>query len=243
VGALTTFTVLYDVLHYLGFDLPVIMREKKLGPSDDILDESYNTLTARFNDLLASCGNIRERLEGTTSAREVRAPKNAEGDGHPFMRPAIQKAVARVASEIMLQGVVPWPEIMQRLGALDWKMSFPPWEAVFSTDAGKMLVGKENTDLLCELLHVHLAPTSVQAIKRARKNFKDIRGKQYPIPEEELAKRVPQEEVPPPTPIVLPEVSAEPETEAAAPPSGDGAPAEATPPVVADASLPQAAGE
>lgn len=92
------------------------------------------------------------------------------------MRPVVQKAVARVASEIMQQGALGWDDIMQRLSELDWKLASPPWQAVFSPDAGKMLTGKDNTDLLCELLHVHLAPSSGQAIKRARKNFKDVRG-------------------------------------------------------------------
>jgi DNA sulfur modification protein DndB len=222
--ALTTLTVLYDVLQHLGFDLSGVMREKKQRPSDDILEESYVVLTARFNDLLKYAGNIRERLEAAASAREVRAPKNAEGDGHPFMRPVVQKAVARIASEIKQQGLLEWPEIMSRLSELDWKMSSPPWEAVFSTDGAKMLVGKENTDLLCELLHVHIAPASGQAIKRARKNFKDIRGKQYPISEEDLAKRLPAVEPPPPTtPIITPtEISADSEPEAA--PAAAGSP-------------------
>lgn len=68
----------------------------------------------------------------------------------------------------MQQGALGWDEIMQRLAELDWKLASPPWQAVFSPDAGKMLTGKDNTELLCELLHVHIAPTSGQAIKRAR---------------------------------------------------------------------------
>src|SRR5262249_23031361 len=68
--------------------------------------------------------------------RPLRAPKNAEGEGHPFTRPVVQKAVSKVASEIMKQGVVPWPHIMERLAELDWKMSSPPWEAVFDVENG-----------------------------------------------------------------------------------------------------------
>lgn len=219
--ALTTMTVLYDLLQYLGFDLPGAMRVKTTRPMDDVLDESYNVLTARVNDLLKSCGNVRERLEAAASAREVRAPKNAEGEGHPFMRPVVQKAVARVASGIVQQGALPWPEIMQRLSGLEWKMASPPWEAVFSVDGGKMLVGKENTVLLGDLLHAHIAPASMQAIKRARKDFKDIRGKPYPVTEGELAQRLPQGDVPPPpADIVLPtEISADAEADTAAVPA------------------------
>ena len=79
-----------------------------------------------------------------------------------------------------------------------------------------MLTSKDNTELLCELLHVHIATASGQAIKRACKNFKDIHNIAYPISEEELAKRLPAVEPPPPAaPVVLPtEISADPpETE------------------------------
>jgi DNA sulfur modification protein DndB len=205
--ALTTFTVLYDMLQFLGADLPGAMRVRSLRPSDDILDESYKVLVTRFDDLLKYGGEIRRRLENAASAREVRAPKDAEAEGHPFMRPVVQKAVSKVASEIMLQGVLKWPEIMDRLSQLDWKLSSPPWEAVYHVEAGKMTGAKENNQLLAELLHVHIAPASKQAITRACRNFKALKGKKYPVTEEELATRLPVSEVPPATPIVVPEAA------------------------------------
>ena len=205
--ALTTLAVLYDMFQYLGADLPGAMRVKSLRPTDEILEESHKILVSRFDDLLRNCGDIRTRLEGAASAREVRAPKLAEGDGHPFMRPVVQKAVAKVASEILLQGVVQWPEIMTRLAQLDWRLTSPPWEAVYNVDAAKMVGAKENNQLLAELLHVHLAPSSKQAIARACKNFKALKGKKYPVGEEELVKRLPVAEGPPPTPIVVTEVA------------------------------------
>jgi len=216
--ALTTFTVLYDVLQYLGWDLPGPMRIKTVRPSDDILDESFQVLNQRLDNLLKFCGDVVVKLEAAASAREIRAPKNAEGDGHPFMRPVVQKAVARVSSEIMQQGVLGWDEIMKRLSELTWKLAAPPWLSVFSADGGRMLVGKDNTLLLGELLHVHLAPTSGQAIKRARKNFKDILGTPYPVGEDDLTTRLPAVEPPPPVkPIELPtEISGESEAEVSA---------------------------
>jgi DNA sulfur modification protein DndB len=194
--ALTTFTVLYDILRYIGFDLAGAMRVPATRPSDDVLDASYETLNARLDDLLTYCGNIRDRLEAAASARDVRAPKNAEGEGHPFMRPVVQKAVARVSGDIVQQGLLTWPETMERLSTLSWRLAATPFEAVYSIDGAKMLTGKENTELLCELLHVHLAPASMQAIKRARKSFRDIRSKQYPVPEDDLAKRLPSGDTP-----------------------------------------------
>ena len=224
--ALTTFTMLYAILQYLGFDTPSSMKGKTLRPSDEVLEESYKSLKARFDDLLTNCGNIRARLEAASSAREVRAPKDAEGEGHPFMRPVVQKAVARVASEIMQQGLLSWDGILQRLSQLDWRLAAPPFEAVFSVDGGKMLTGKENTVLLSDLLHVHLAPSSHQAIKRARKSYKDVRNLAYPVLEEELAKRVSAVEVQPrTTAIELPtEISEESE-----PAPADAQPSESVP--------------
>jgi DNA sulfur modification protein DndB len=141
-----------------------------------------------------------------------------EGEGHPFMRPVIQKAVSRVSGEIAQQGLLPWEEIMSRLSELDWRLDAPPWITVFSAEGKKMIPGKENANLLGELLHVHLAPKNAQAIKRARKTFKELRGQQYPITEEDLAKRLPAVEVPSlPEPVQhRPELSDQVEAELAA---------------------------
>ncbi|MBP6835600.1 MAG: hypothetical protein KA978_32750 [Deltaproteobacteria bacterium] len=106
------------------------------------------------------------------------------------MRPVVQKAVARAAIAIMEAGLLPWPKIMQRLAQLDWRMESSPWEAVFSVDGAKMLTGKENTDLLFNLLRVHIAPKSKSEIGRVCKDFKNVRNKKYPISEDDLAKNI-----------------------------------------------------
>lgn len=187
--ALTTITVLYDILKCLAWDLPSVFEDRTKRPSDEELEHAYKVLSTRIDDLLESCGNVREKLETSASAREVRAPKDAEATGHSFMRPVVQKAVALVARDLM-KGGMPWDELRLGFTHLEWTISSPPWLAVFSPDAGKMLSGKDNADLLYQLLRVHLAPSSTQEIKRARKSFKDIRGLQYPIAEDELAKRL-----------------------------------------------------
>jgi DNA sulfur modification protein DndB len=56
--------------------------------------------------------------------------------------------------------------------------SDPPWLAVFNPVNRKMITAKENVDLLDDLLYVHLAASSKEAIKRARKEFRQIRGSQ-----------------------------------------------------------------
>ncbi|HYV34710.1 MAG TPA: hypothetical protein VE988_03335, partial [Gemmataceae bacterium] len=65
----TTFTVLYDVLQYLGWDQPGAMRIKTVRPSDEVMEGAFKTLIARIDDLLANCGAIRTRLEAAASAR------------------------------------------------------------------------------------------------------------------------------------------------------------------------------
>ena len=192
--ALTTFTVLYDMLQPLASDLPSALQNKATRPSDEVLENAYVVLSSRVDDLLVNCGDIRSKLEAAASAKDVRAPKDTEGSGHPFMRPVVQKAVARVTSQIMEQDALKWPEIMQRLSSLTWRMSAAPWTSVFSIEGGKMLTGKDNTVLLDTLLHAHLAPATLQEIKRARKNYKDVRGQNYPISEEELAGHIVKEE-------------------------------------------------
>ncbi|MSO38005.1 MAG: DGQHR domain-containing protein [Acidimicrobiia bacterium] len=189
--ALTSMTVLYDMLQYLGFDFLIAMaNSRQLRPSDQVLDDSYKVLSSRVDDLMKYCGDVRSKLVAAISARDLRAPKDNEGAGHPFMRPAVQKAVAKVVSEIVKSDQLTWGETMVRLAQLDWTLASSPWQAVFSRDGAKMLVGKENTELLCALLRVHLAPQSIAQIKRARKDFKDVRGLQYEISEDTLAARL-----------------------------------------------------
>ena len=188
--ALTTFTVLYDMIHSLAWDQPSILNDETRRPSDSVLDEAYKVVSERLDQLFVACGRVRERLEACSSARELRAPKDAEGTGHPFMRPVIQKAIARVASHLMVQKSLDWATFLDRLAKLPWQLSETPWTAVFSSDGGKMLTGKENTLLLEELLKIHICPLSMQQIKRARKNYKDVRGVNYPVPDSDLGELV-----------------------------------------------------
>ena len=77
--ALTTLSVLYDVLKYLGWDLPGVVRERKARPSSEVLESSYGVLGERLDGLLSHCGGVRERMLAAAGAREVRATKGAEG--------------------------------------------------------------------------------------------------------------------------------------------------------------------
>lgn len=106
------------------------------------------------------------------------------------MRPVIQKAVVRAASLLVTRRVLTWEQALERLSKLPWKIKEAPWSAVFNPATGGMIGGKENVELLDDLLEVHLAPPSKQAVLRARKRYKDVRGIQYPVAEAELVAAV-----------------------------------------------------
>ena len=188
--ALTTLTVLYDLLQHLGGDLGAALKNRKVRPSDDELESAYAKLQSRLDDLLTHCGDIRSLMEGADSARELRSPKDREDSGHPFMRPIIQKSVAKVALRCHVERRVPWATVMNRLSEMDWRIGVAPWTAVYATDGAKMLSGKEHSVLLQNLLYAHIAPTAKSQITQALRDFKSIRGTKYTVPEEVLVAKI-----------------------------------------------------
>lgn len=201
--ALTTIVNLYDIVGVLSFDLDPSMKQPQARPSDEVLETSYTYMSKRLDELISAAGDVRTPMASGVSAKELRAPKGRETDGAPFMRPIIQKTVARVVAGIAAQGVLEWPKLMERLAALNWRIGDAPWSAVFNPAAGKMISSKDNAELLRDLLYVHLAAPSKQAIARARKRYKELKGTTYPLGEDVLLKQLtPHSE----TRIVMPEL-------------------------------------
>lgn len=159
-------------------------------PSAEKLDEAYKIIGDRLTGLLEACGDVPSKLSAVQSARDVRAPKGAEASGQAFMRPVIQKAIVRVIRQIVTQDQLTFDETLARLKTLDWRIGQAPWTAVFNPDSNKMIAGKDFSDLLLSLLHVHLAPASAQAIKNARRAYKTLRVANYPVMEETLRGRL-----------------------------------------------------
>ncbi|MBF0193684.1 MAG: DNA sulfur modification protein DndB, partial [Magnetococcales bacterium] len=185
--ALTTLSTLYDLLKELGFDLDPSMNEQGKRPTSATLDESYNILTDRIDEIMQACGDIRTKLEAQPDAKLLRNPKDKEGEGHPFMRPMIQKAIMRAINYSLSQGIDK-SIIFDRLKVLDWEISESPWNSVAQTTEGrvKMLTGRDYVNVLDSLLRVHLCPASKSEIKKARKAYKDLRGLDYSVSDEML---------------------------------------------------------
>ena len=181
-NAFTTIVVLRALLEDLWFESQT--AGLKVRPSDEALDAAYLTLSQRLDQLFKACDDLPGRLAVAPSARDLRAPKNREDDGHPMMRPVIQQAVARVIRQIVTQGTMSYEEILGRLAQLGWRIGEAPWTAVYNSNNKKMVTAKENVALLVDLLLAHLAPQSLSWIKRARKNYRELINTAYPVAEE-----------------------------------------------------------
>ncbi|MGI5205815.1 DNA sulfur modification protein DndB [Spirillospora sp. CA-108201] len=190
--------VVYDIVKEIGFDLPCTLNASNQRADDELLDQSYEVLSGRIQSLLEACGDLQRRYLAAQSPKDVRAPKGREGAGHPFMRPAVQVQVARVVRHILEQETMTWEELMKRLASLTWKMSEAPFCAMWidtpeGRQQGKMASGKDYTQLLYDLLTVHLAPRSKAQIARALRSYSDLMKTKYPVSADELSKLVPVE--------------------------------------------------
>lgn len=191
--AVTTITTLHEILINLGFSLKPTMQKRTIRPPEEDLEESFEILKTRLDDLFKSCGDWRKRVEDSASARDVRAPLKDEGAGHPMMRSMVQRAVTRVSKQIIEQGVK-WEDLIIRLQKLTWRLDSPPWTAIANTHEGVTTIktSRDYARLLDALLLVHLAPNSKQEIIRARKDFKTLWNDNYPISEDQLTIHLPK---------------------------------------------------
>jgi DNA sulfur modification protein DndB len=191
LSAWTTIGVLYDLLRTLGWDLDGTMHKLTERATDEVLEESYQALTTRLEQLLNACGDLPARYKSAISGKELRAPKGKESTGHPVMRPVVQIQVARAVRHVVDQELLTWDEAMAKLKALDWRISSPPFSAVWQLTPGaraqgKMATGRDSTDLLFELLLVHLAPTTKAQIDRAFSSYRSVKGTKYPVDKDKL---------------------------------------------------------
>jgi len=193
----TTIGILYDLLTELGFGLHVSMQNLHQRADDQVLEDSYQQLSVRLDELLDACGDLRRRYLDTPMAKELRAPKGREGDGHPMMRPVVQLAVVRTLHHLADQQLLSWQDGLARLSRLDWRMVASPFNTVWQQinepkrAKGKMVTGRESQDLLRQLLIIHLAPSSKAQISRTLSSYKTLRGTRYPVLATELEANLP----------------------------------------------------
>ena len=193
--AFTTIIVLYNCLKQLGWGLPSSMSVKTKRPSDKDLDQSYDTLASRFDDILKNCGKIDSLFDSGSSAKEIRAPKGNEGAGHPFTRPVVQKAVCKALRQVVNDGRYSWDQILNRLSKLKWELGAAPWTIVFNSENGRMEGSKERGECLAVLVRCHLGPRNKEDVKQARKEFKDLKGSIYPFKDESLFDNLSSQEI------------------------------------------------
>jgi DNA sulfur modification protein DndB len=191
--ALTTIGVLYDLVKSLSFGLPKEIRATSARPSADLIEEAYSVITTRIDQLLDCYDPLIKRLiTNGEHARSLRAPQGAEGEGHPFMRPVIQRSICRVLGLLCDQQpqVVTYESALSVLKSLPATIKSNPWSAVFNTQKNSMITSKENVNLLDRLLRVHIAPNSKADIAQTRKLYKEIRAENYGFSEELMLKKV-----------------------------------------------------
>ena len=193
-SAITSILTLYNILRSLAFDQPREIRDEKARPSNDLLDASYEVLSARMDDLLANCGTIKDLPPVPRHDRDVRAPKDNEGAGHPFMRPIVQEALTKAVAQCIQQELVDWSGAMTQLSKLDWKLASAPWTAIWSSEGSKILSGTDFSKVLIDLLICNIAPPSKQFVKEARRNYKNLRERDYPQSAEALYENIRSEE-------------------------------------------------
>lgn len=195
--AWTNMVTLYEMTKSLDFGLDRQMKdshEKLRRPAEDVIEQSYAVLSQRIDDLLTSCGSVRQRMEDASSAQDVRSPSGDEGRGHAFMRPVVQRYLAQVLGELIgHQESVDWTTAMSRLSALDWELRKAPWTSVYNAESKRMITGRDNEALLRLLLAAHLAPQNKQEIEHARREYRNLIGSEYPVSAEVLEQNLPQQ--------------------------------------------------
>lgn len=190
--AVTSIKQLYEIVKDLSFNTPLEGVSLTRRPTDDELEDSYVIISERILDLFEACGNIVSKVRRYDDLRELRKNKSLPGSEEAFLKGIIQRCVSESVKIIIDQKILTWEEILNKLKVLSWSLGSGPWSSVCIISDGKlkMQTSREFSNLLNELLLVHLAPNSKQQIKRARKLYFDIKNQNYTFSQEELEKNL-----------------------------------------------------
>ncbi|SHF91506.1 DNA sulfur modification protein DndB [Vibrio gazogenes] len=184
----TSIKQLYEIIKELSFSTPLDGVSLSRRPTDDELEESYIIISERVSQLFEACGSIISKVQKMDDVRNIRKNKVNPGKEDAFMRGIVQRCVSEVVRQLIDQSSLTWDEILTKLKSFNWELGEVPWSSVCIINEGKlkMQTSREFTNLLNELLIIHLAPSSKQQIKRARKLYLEVKNQQYPISQEEL---------------------------------------------------------
>ena len=192
--AIFTMGGLYEIVKSLvnGFEMEAYGTDPAIRPSDDVLESTYDRVTVVLDEMLACCGDIVAKTTAAASAKDLRAPKSDEGEGHPFMRAMIQRVVANVIGYCVKEKLMTWEDLQNAMKKMTWELKACPWNTVISIDGPKvkMLTNRDFPNLLQKLLVAHLCPVSKVDIQRARADYKKLKGTNYPISEAVLAENI-----------------------------------------------------
>ena len=125
--AWTSITTLYEMVKALTFDADTSVRDPSIRPSDSVLADAFELVSDRLDDLLTKCGQIGQRLEKASSAKDIRVPSSEGGESHPMMRPVVQQCVVRTLALLIQEDRLDWDSALDRLDSLTWHLESAPW--------------------------------------------------------------------------------------------------------------------
>lgn len=186
--ALISITQLYEVVKNLAYGTILSNVPLNYRPIDDDLEVGYKEIVARLDDVLNVCGDILNKSLQSDDLRDMRKNKNKVGEEHPFLKGIIQRSLTEVIKTVLERGDIKWEDVMGKVGALPWTMKDAPWCSVSIIADGKlkMQTGRDNVELLKDILICHIKPNSKQEIARARRRYKEIKNSDYPFSQTQL---------------------------------------------------------
>ncbi|PSU00875.1 DNA sulfur modification protein DndB [Photobacterium iliopiscarium] len=186
--AVTSIKQLYEMVKELSFgtNLEGISLSKR--PTDDDLEDSYLIISERIIQFFDACGNLPIKVEKLDDIRGLRKNKAAPGAEEAFLKGIVQRCVSTSIRNLIDQELITWEDALDKLKSFSWKLGDAPWSSVCVINDGKlkMQTSREFSNLLNELLLVHISPNSKQQIKRTRKLYLDIKNQQYTFAQDDL---------------------------------------------------------
>lgn len=151
-------------------------------PSNADAERVFSEVSESLTNLFKATGDLHGRV---LSGENVKILRSGDGEGkfhgHAMMRPVVQTAVVTVISDILRDSSngLTWRKILSALSDLDWKIDAPLWSCVYNEETGKMISGKDFSQLLMKMLHAHIAPSSMAAVKDAIQDYELVMQKKW----------------------------------------------------------------